>query len=199
MIYMKTSITFITLLLLSACTSTATMNQAHNNKHSSQLTHTSNQQSTTPNIAGTYNLVEGAYTYNNGSLALQSNIEASRLVIEKLDENNFGYYYVTKVEGLSTEGYFGGFTYKNGQFYQKVINYPTTSTTLRDNITLIKNDDFLKLTVKTINAKRIIRWKKSNDLQNLHASILPALKEERKAYIELFKEKIFPVQHLTMR
>lgn len=150
-----------------------------------------------PNIAGTYNLVKGAYIYNNGSLALQNTIEASSIVVEKLDENDFGYYYVTQVEGLKTEGYFGGFTYKDGHFYQKVIDYPTTNTTLRDNIHLESTEDSLKLTVKTINAKRVIHWKKNDTYTK---SIETALKQEKRDYLELFKDRLFPEkQHISMK
>lgn len=154
-----------------------------------------------PDISGQYALVEGAYIYNNGDLALQNSIEASSIVIEKLDENNFGYYYVAKVAGMkNTEGYFGGFTYKDGQFYQKVIDYPTTNTILYDNIALIPENDSLKLTVKTINAKRVIHWNKVDDIKQSNSSILTALEEEKKAYIKLFKEKLFPKQqHISMQ
>lgn len=152
-----------------------------------------------PDISGKYALVEGAYIYNNGDLALQNTIEASSIVIEKLDDENFGYYYVAKVEGMkNTEGYFGGFTYKDGQFYQKVIDYPTTNTLLYDNISLISEEDSLKLTVKTINAKRVIHWNKVNTIQKDNTLISTALEEEKKAYIELFKEKLFPKEHLSM-
>jgi hypothetical protein len=154
---------------------------------------------TAPDISGNYALVKGAYIYNNGDLALQNSIEASSIVIEKLDENNFGYYYVAKVEGLkNTEGYFGGFTYKDGQFYQKVIDYPTTNTILYDNISLIPENDSLKLTVKTFNAKRVIHWNKVDDIKESSSAILIALEEEKKAYIELFKEKLFPNKHISM-
>lgn len=154
---------------------------------------------TIPDISGQYTLVQGAYIYNNGDLALQNSVEDSSIVIEKLDDDTFGYYYVAKVEGLkNTEGYFGGFTYKDGQFYQKVIDYPTTNTILYDNISLVSEKDSLKLTVKTFNAKRVLHWNRVEDIKQSSKSLQSALEEEKKAYIELFKEKLFPKKRISI-
>jgi hypothetical protein len=199
----KITLLLSTLLLLSACSTTKQVTALKKPSIVEKAPNLSKVitklKTSMPDISGNYSLVKGAYIYSNGSLALQNTIEASSLVIEKLDQNNFGYYYVTKIEGLTTQGYFGGFTYKDGQFYQKVINYPTTDTTLRDNINLTSTKNSLKLTVNTINAKRIIHWKKEKNLNNTHVSLAPALKEEKKAYLELFKDRLFPRQQLSMR
>lgn len=188
-------------LLFTACTTTTVLKEPLKEKAAPRITKTIiEEKSTIPNISGTYNLVEGSFIYKNGSLALKNKIQDSSIVIEKLDENDFGFYYVTKVEGLHTEGYFGGFTYKDGQFYQKVIDYPTTNTTLRDNINLSSTKDSLNLTVNTINATRVIHWEKQANDTKPNSSIITALNEEKKAYVQLFKERLFPTrQHLSMK
>lgn len=190
---------FITMLLvISGCTKNNASLQKETKIDIQEVQKTIEKSHAVPDISGNYALVKGSYIYNNGSLALQNKIESSTMVIEKLDQNNFGYYYVTQVEGLNIEGYFGGFTYKDGQFFQKVIDYPNTNTLLYDNITLVPKNHALKLTVKTINAKRVIQWNKIDDVNESDPTILSALEEEKKAYLELFKEKLFPREHISM-
>lgn len=141
----------------------------------------------TPNIEGTFNLVEGTYKYNSDGLTFKHKVQASTIIIEKLSENEFGYYYVTKLDGLTTNSYFGGFLYKKGKFYQKVVDDSTHKTSLVDNIRLTKFRDTLRLTIKTANAKRDIFWKKSDQSD---PSLRKELEEEKKAYLSFYKNKI---------
>jgi len=141
----------------------------------------------TPNIAGTFNLIEGSYRYNSDGLSFKHKIKASSIIIEKLSDNEFGYYYITKLDGLTTNSYFGGFLFKEGKFYQKVVDDSTHKTSLVDNIRLTKFRDTLRLTIKTADAKRDIFWKKSKEPD---ASLIAELEEERKAYISFYKNKV---------
>ena len=143
--------------------------------------------SVTPNIEGTFNLIEGSYKYNSDGLTFKHKIKASSIVIEKLSENEFGYYYVTKLDGLTTNSYFGGFLFKEGKFYQKVIDDSTHRTSLIDNLRLTKFRDTLRLTIKTADAKRDIFWRKSEEPDD---SLKTELEEERKAYISFYKNNI---------
>lgn len=140
-----------------------------------------------PNIEGTFNLVEGAYKYNSEGLTFKHKIQASTIIIEKLSENEFGYYYVTKLDGLTTNSYFGGFLYKEGKFYQKVIDDSTKKSSLVDNIRLTKFRDTLRLTIKTADSKRDIFWKKSD---HSDPSLTKELEEDKKAYLSFYKNKI---------
>jgi len=138
-----------------------------------------------PDISGKYSLSQGVYSY--GSISKE--IIASTLVIEKLDSDDFGFYYSAKVTKLSPDNYFGIFHYKDGKFYNRVLETNTT-TSLEDNIELIKDDEKIKLTVHTTTGKRIIIWKqkvKSNlvDTQELE----DALKEAKSNYIQIYKER----------
>jgi hypothetical protein len=141
----------------------------------------------TPNIEGTFNLVEGTYKYNSDGLSFKHKIQASSIVIERLSENEFGYYYVTKLDGLTTNSYFGGFLFKEGKFFQKVVDDSTHKTSLVDNIRLTKFRETLRLTIKTANAKRDIFWKRSEEVDS---SIATELEEEKKAYLSFYKNKI---------
>ena len=141
----------------------------------------------TPNIEGTYNLIEGSYKYNNDGLSFKHKVQASTIIIEKLTDNEFGFYYITKLDGLTTNSYFGGFLFKKGKFYKKVIDDSTLKVSLLDNIRLTKFKDILRLTIKTANSKRDILWKKSDDIDH---SLSNELEEERKAYLSFYREKI---------
>jgi hypothetical protein len=142
-----------------------------------------------PDIYGTYNLIEGSYSYGVKDMLKKEKIIASTIVIEQLSETEFGFYYVTKLKGSLINRYFGGFTYKDGRFYQKVIDYPSTNTILRDNITLTKKGNLLRLTVKSIDEQRTILWGLSSEPM---PSIKTILEEERENYISLYKKKLFP-------
>lgn len=143
-----------------------------------------------PDIYGIYNLIEGSYAYGVEGMRKKIKVEESTIVVEKLSETEFGFYYVTKLKDSLINRYFGGFTYKDGKFYQKVIeNYPNSKTTLRDNIKLTKKGNLLKLTVESIDEERTILWARSRE-------VTPALKkilaEERESYETLYKKVIFP-------
>ena len=140
-----------------------------------------------PDIYGIYNLIEGSYSYGANGILKKEKLKASTIVIEKLSETEFGFYYVTELNDSLINRYFGGFTYKDGKFYQKVIDYPSTNTILRDNITLTKKGNLLRLTVKSIDQQRTILWGLS---YNPTPSIKEILEEERENYISLYKNKL---------
>ena len=141
-----------------------------------------------PDIYGTYNLIEGSYSYGANGILKKEKIKASTIVIEQLSENEFGFYYVTELKDSLMNRYFGGFTYKDGKFYQKVIDYPSTNTLLRDNITLIKKGNLLRLTVTSIDEQRTILWGRSNAVT---PSLKDILEEERGNYLSLYKNRLF--------
>jgi len=143
--------------------------------------------SSTPDIYGVYNLIEGAYSYGVNGILKKEKIKASTIIIEQLSENEFGFYYITELKDSLINRYFGGFTYKDGKFYQKIIDYPSTNTILRDNITLTKKGNLLRLTVKSIDEQRTILWGRS---YNPSESLKKVLEEEKENYILLYKDKL---------
>jgi hypothetical protein len=142
-----------------------------------------------PDIFGIYNLIEGSYSYGVKGMLKKEKIKASTIVIEQLSETEFGFYYVTELKNSLVNRYFGGFTYKDGKFYQKVIDYPTTNTILRDNITLTKKGNLLRLTVESLDEQRTILWGRS---RSVTPSLKDALENEKDSYNSLYKEKLFP-------
>ena len=142
-----------------------------------------------PDIYGIYNLIEGSYSYGVNGIFKKEKIKASTIVIEQLSKTEFGFYYVTELKDSLINRYFGGFTYKDGKFYQKVIDYPSTKTLLRDNITLTKKGNLLRLTVKSLDEQRTILWGRS---RHITPSLKDVLETEKESYNTLYKEKLFP-------
>jgi len=159
------------------------------NTQSNFITEERENNSEVPDIFGIYNFIEGSYSYGANGILKKEKIKASTIVIEQLSETEFGFYYITELKDSLVNRYFGGFTYKDDKFYQKVIDYPTTNTLLRDNITLTKKGNLLRLTVDSLDEQRTILWGRSTQGT---PSLQDALENERKSYNSLYKNKLFP-------
>jgi len=164
-------------------------NNSSSNTQTTFITEERVNNSEVPDIYGIYNLIEGSYSYGTNGILKKEKIKASSIVIEQLSPTEFGFYYVTELKDSLINRYFGGFTYKDGKFYQKVIDYPSTKTLLRDNITLTKKGNLLRLTVKGLNEQRTILWGRSIAVT---PSLEDELENEKDSYNSLYKEKLFP-------
>ncbi len=110
------------------------------------------------------NNLEGKYALERGQVSFagaRKEIVDSKLVIEKLGVNDFGYYYTIKLKGYPANEYFGIFSKKDGKYVKKIIS-DNGEISYYDNIELIHEDTRVKLTENTNNGKRIIIWKKTN-------------------------------------
>ncbi len=139
-------------------------------------------------LEGNYTLEKGLIVYSDSDMSINKTINSSNLVIEKLDENDFGFYYTTQIEDRYTGKYFGIFHYKDGKFYQKVIE-DKGEVSLLENLELIKEDKKLKLTLKTNHGKRVIIWKEDPKMV-----ITKELKEVQKSYIKICKEEYMKIE-----
>jgi len=135
-----------------------------------------------PDISGEYELETGTDNYKNVSKAY--------MVIEKLDDTNFGYYYAVQDEkAKASDAIFGIFRYKEGKFLNKVLDEGTT-TTLNDNITLITEGQRLKLVVLRSYGKRIIIWSRVlEDGQKEDSILSESLADAKISYTQIYKEK----------
>ena len=135
-----------------------------------------------PDISGEYELETGTDNYKNVSKAY--------MVIEKLDDINFGYYYAVQDEkAKASDAIFGIFRYKEGKFLNKVLDEGTT-TTLNDNITLITEGQRLKLVVLRSYGKRIIIWSRVlEDGQKEDSILSESLADAKISYTQIYKEK----------
>jgi len=135
-----------------------------------------------PDISGEYELETGTDHYKS--------VAKAYMVIEKLDDTNFGYYYAVQDEkAKASDGIFGIFRYKNGTFLNKVIDKGTT-TTLNDNITLITEGQRLKLVVLRSYGKRVIIWSRVlEDGKKEDPILTESLADAKVSYTQIYKEK----------
>jgi len=183
------SITLSLALLLSACTTVTEKPTVATVQNHKIIAPTSSTNITTETILempmqkshelqGSYSLEKGQISFSG----IRKTINSSDLVIEKLNESDFGYYYTVQVEQHPTNKYFGIFHYKEGKYVQKVISDGEVS--YYDNIELIQEGDRLKLTLKTSQGKRIIIWQRNHEV-----TPTPDLLKAKKSYIDVYRVK----------
>ena len=135
-----------------------------------------------PDISGEYELETGTDNYKS--------ISKAYMVIEKLDDTNFGYYYAVQDEkAKASDAIFGIFRYKEEKFLNKVLDEGNV-TTLNDNITLITEGQRLKLVVLRSYGKRIIIWSRVlEDGQKEDPILSESLADAKVSYTQIYKEK----------
>jgi len=135
-----------------------------------------------PDISGEYELETGTDNYKS--------IATAYMVIEKLDDKNFGYYYAVQDEkAKASDAIFGIFRYKEGKFLNKVLDEGNV-TTLNDNITLITEGQRLKLVVLRSYGKRVIIWSRVlEDGQKENPILTESLADAKVSYTQIYKQK----------
>ena len=139
-----------------------------------------------PNIEGVYILAEG--TERNVA------IKNALLTIERLDADDFGYYYVTQMQSFPATAYYGIFHYEKGKkrFINKIYETNTTTTT-HDNVDIKYDDQQLETVVSIDAGKRAILWNRVpgvKDYKSLEYDPIleEALKEAKASYLEIYKK-----------
>ena len=139
-----------------------------------------------PNIEGVYILAEG--TERNVA------IKNALLTIERLDTDDFGYYYVTQMQSFPATAYYGIFHYEKGKkrFINKIYETNTTTTT-HDNVDIKYDDQQLETVVSIDAGKRAILWNRVpgvKDYKSLEYDPIleEALKEAKASYLEIYKK-----------
>ena len=141
-------------------------------------------------IVGKYRLKNGAFSYG----AIHQTINEGYLVIEELDVNDYGYYYVTIVNKMSPETHSGIFYEKGGKFVQKVIydqgdeNSTRTEITTIDNIDITYDENILKIIIDS-NKKETTVWERDDGITEKSEKVKKALKEAEYEYYKFYKEK----------
>ena len=188
---MKYIIMAITALLLTACTLTdSSISTRSGLPDSSEFTEYNdfgkNISTHSYDIEGRYKLYRGLYMHGG----IHREITHGYLVIEKLDEDDFGYYYAIKSGDTVSDSFFGIFHHKDKRFYQKLID--GESSTLRDNVDIVVDQEKnrIKVVVQINVGKRIIIWEKSKEVDIEQAIILDeAIEEARDSYTQIYKKK----------
>jgi len=137
--------------------------------------------------SGYYKLVTGTTSMGDMSDTFQNGF----LVIEKLDENDFGYYYAVQTNKHYPDGRYGIFHYKNKKFFQKIIG----DNELRDTVKLEKYMKESTITVKTVysdnKGTHAIEWEESSpqDISFLDEQLQKYLQDIKNNYQQIYKEK----------
>lgn len=141
--------------------------------------------------------IVGNYVLQQGMFGTQE-ITEGYLVIEEIDPDNYGYYYVTIAPKLLPETHTGIFFRKDAHFSQKVIEDSSPSEiaagkgkskiSIIDNLNLTKEGNRLKLFINS-NKKEKLIWKKDVDNITKSTAMIKALNEAKEEYRLYYKEK----------
>lgn len=193
---MKYIITGIIALLLSAC-STLTKPPVKEVQtvlpDSSEFTEynsfENNLTSNSYDIEGRYKLERGLYMTGNIN---RGEINHAYMVIEKLDDNDFGYYFADKLKGKDTMSTFGVFHYDKDdkKFHQKFIDGDSFRIR-KGGVEIITDDTRLKLTFKQLGGRKIIIWEKvkEDSIGIIDDTIDSALKDAEDSYRQVYADK----------
>ncbi len=145
-----------------------------------------------PDIQGKYRLVQGTKSFGSG---VRKMMEEGYLVIEKLNDNNFGYYYAFSVEKSSPLSFFGIFNYDKGEFHQRVIKDEGALTT--ENLTntkIVTNGNQLGLDVNIEGGSVSSMWEYDSS-ESFSPKIQKSLNEAKKDYKEIYKDKFSQLKY----
>jgi len=139
----------------------------------------------------------GNYVLNRGMFRNQE-ITEGYLVVEELDVDNYGYYYVTIADRLLPETHTGIFYKKGGEFVQKVIEdssedeirqgKPKSKISIIDNVRITQKGDILKIFIDSDKQEKLI-WRRDVDSFEKSQTMIETLKSARHEYIKYYKEK----------
>jgi hypothetical protein len=139
----------------------------------------------------------GNYILKRGFFRNQK-ITEGYLVVEEIDLNNFGYYYVTIADKLSPETHTGIFYKKGGQYVQKVIEDSSESEvrqgknkskmSIIDNISIVQEGETLKLSINSTKKENLI-WTRDIDEAEHSEAMKTALNSAKYEYKLYYKEK----------
>jgi len=141
--------------------------------------------------------IVGNYVLNRGMFRNQE-ITEGYLVVEELDVDNYGYYYVTIAGKLLPETHTGIFFKKGGEFVQKVIEdsseseirqgKPKSKISIIDNVRITQKGDILKIFIDSDKQEKLI-WRRDVDSFEKSPTMIETLKNAQHEYIKYYKEK----------
>jgi hypothetical protein len=138
----------------------------------------------------TDNNIEGSYIIESGAENFRK-IDRSILVIEKLNNDDYGYYYFTKMGSTVPTSFCGIFHHENGKFKQKLIDEKGETSFVSNDLKLLSDGNRLEMTHKINCGTRSILWVKTSD--NIVAStpeLQKSLESAKEDYIQIYKNKM---------
>jgi len=184
-------------LFLTACTTAPLLNETSPiSSHSSLPISTQDSDENDLKIVEEDSII-GNYVLNRGMFRSQE-ITEGYLVVEELDVNNYGYYYVTIANKLLPETHTGIFFKKGGEFVQKVIEdsseeeisqgKPKSKISIIDNVRITQKGDILKIFIDSDKQEKLI-WRRDVDSFEKSQIMIETLKSAQHEYIKYYKEK----------
>jgi len=154
-------------------------------------------------IEGNYTLEKGVYSYNGKNSINNEIITYSNLVIENLDDDDYGYYLIMQVDNLAPIEDIGIFHKEGNQYYKRIIysknitkesnisidsniSDENLQTEITDKIKLSYDNNSIKIDMKVGTGRAIIEWRRDLD-SSLFTS--KELKHAKQEYIETYKER----------
>jgi len=153
-------------------------------------------------IEGNYTLEKGVYSYNKNS-SINKVINSSDLVIEQLDDDDYGYYFTMQVEELTPTEAFGIF-HKEDNEYSKRIIYSTNitkdsnisidsnisdehlKTEITDKVKITQDNNSIKIEMKVGDGEATIIWTRNLNSSTFRSKELQHAEHE---YIKTYKER----------
>lgn len=139
----------------------------------------------------------GNYTLKRGLFGTQE-ISDGYLVIEELDVNNYGYYYVTVSGNFSPETHTGIFYNKDGKYVQKIIEDSSEAEiqagknkykmSFIDNLSIKQEDNLLALRINSDKHEKLF-WVRDVDGVEKSEKMKKNLQEAAYEYQKYYKEK----------
>jgi hypothetical protein len=131
--------------------------------------------------------IQGTYILNRG-VERNAKIDNAMLIIEKLDEDDFGYYYVSKIDKFPASGLPGIFHYDiiKKRFVNKVKE-TEFSTKTEENIEIKYDGKHLETILDISVGKRAILWDKVEGNCQADPSIINALRDVQDSYRQIYQ------------
>jgi len=153
-------------------------------------------------IEGNYTLEKGVYSYNKNS-SINKVINSSDLVIEQLDNDDYGYYFTMQVEELTPTEESGIFHKQDNEYFKRII-YSTDitkdsnisidsnisdehlQTEITDKVKLLQDNNSIKIGMKVGDGEATIIWTRDINGSTFRSK---ELKHAEHEYIKTYKER----------
>jgi hypothetical protein len=141
--------------------------------------------------------IKGNYTLKRGLFGTQE-ITEGYLVVEEIDVNNYGYYYVTVTEEFSPETHTGIFYNQGGKYVQKVIEDSSeaeirqgkkkSKMSIIDNISIKQKGELLTLHINSTKNEKLF-WIRDSDEVEKSKQLVKTLASAKSEYESYYKDK----------
>ena len=158
------------------------------------------QEDIVQDIEGNYTLEKGIVSYKNGATFINKLVTNSDLVIEKLDNDDYGFYLTIQIDNLTPTEEIGIFHKKDDKYFKRIIYSPDVTkdsnvstaskklkTELTDEVKITTNGNGIEVDMKINDNEKIrIIWTKDLDDSKF---ITKELKNAKHEYIKTYKER----------